>query len=1326
MNQQVILNRIRTLLARFQEEVKIDNANGEFSINLHAENLLLKLLNTAYGWDLQNVNYEEGKTFAAIDLRDEARKVTVQITSSGTVDKVVHTLQECAKNGYDVRYEHLYFYFLKGMDKKVKIDSPRINKNLGKFRPECVHFLDHTGFYLELNRINDLEKCRQILAMLEEQFSDLPLSSPRLQKKTFTNKDLIIPFTQGSASGSQGNTYVPRHDLLDKIAECYDSQTGKKRIVFLSGMGGCGKSELARAYADVHKEEYEDIFWLTCSDGETPELMSLFSAAKTLRTVEKSDVADFSSEVLIIVDNCNMDDPGFLHDLTNGTGNADILVTTRLPIMGDYDDQMISVESDDPEGFACAVFEKNYCKKPRWGSRKDIGDHEKSAVLDICREVQCNTMIVSLIGVRLREYNNLTILECAEKIRGGVSTLKGRITYPKDQDTRSEEMKEILCFLFSDILNYPLTDAQREVLTLLSLAPASWFDMDFIFLLAGDGPQGTEHEYAAKTLLNFGWLQGTEDRMTIHPLIAEAIEDESIIIKDSVFFESVLRNYLALPDRYLGTEQFLANKILILAGSGAPEIRIAVMLLINHGGYKKLFSELRPDVNAAYFVRVDLQDRRSFEYRDLEKNDTCMLTEFACPLNKEESAELLKVYNTGVPYALDTDVAFHGAYIKEIPAGLCRHDYYLSQCILVKDIEFIEASAFEGCSHLTGSLHLPDSLTSIGNRAFYGCSGLTGGLHLPDSLISIGDSAFFGCSGLNGELHLPDSLTSIGDLAFFGSSGLNGELHLPDSLTSIGQGAFLGCSGLNGELHLPDSLTSIGYSAFFGCSGLTGGLLLPDGLTSIGDSAFSGCSGLTGELHLPDSLTSIGNSAFEDCVGLNGGLLLPDSLTSIGDSAFSGCSGLTGELHLPNSLTSIGHRAFLSCIGLTGELHLPDSLTSIGHGAFEGCIGLTGELHLPDGLTSIEDRAFFRRNGLTGELHLPDDLTSIWNRAFKGCSRLTGELHLPDSLTNIGDSAFEDCVGLTGELHLPDNLISIEDRAFFRRNDLTGELHLPDNLINIGDSAFKRCTGLTGGLHLPNSLTRIGDSAFEGCSGLTGELHLPNSLTSIGDSAFEGCTGLTGELHLPNSLTRIEDSAFKRCTGLTGELHLPNSLTSIGNSAFEDCVGLNGELHLPNSLISIGNLAFRGCTGLTGKLHLPASLTTIEAYAFEGCTGLNGELHLPDSLTSIGIEAFEGCTGLTGNLHLPDSLTSIGDWAFRGCSGLVGNLYLPATLAEIGNHAFDKCNGIIKIIFNNPNTKINGTLIPFSSVIICGYKHSTAEKYALENGLVFEELIPNT
>ena len=102
MYQEEILNLIRTCLAILEAEVKMDNHNGEFSINVHAENVLLKVLNAAFGLDLYNVNYEENKkNYPAIDLRDDVKKVIFQITSTGTVEKVVHTLNQCSKHGFD-------------------------------------------------------------------------------------------------------------------------------------------------------------------------------------------------------------------------------------------------------------------------------------------------------------------------------------------------------------------------------------------------------------------------------------------------------------------------------------------------------------------------------------------------------------------------------------------------------------------------------------------------------------------------------------------------------------------------------------------------------------------------------------------------------------------------------------------------------------------------------------------------------------------------------------------------------------------------------------------------------------------------------------------------------------------------------------------------------------------------------------------------------------------------------------------------------------------------------------------------------------------------
>ena len=47
MNQEYKLYRISQLLSRFREQAKILNSNGEFSINIHAENILINLLNNA-------------------------------------------------------------------------------------------------------------------------------------------------------------------------------------------------------------------------------------------------------------------------------------------------------------------------------------------------------------------------------------------------------------------------------------------------------------------------------------------------------------------------------------------------------------------------------------------------------------------------------------------------------------------------------------------------------------------------------------------------------------------------------------------------------------------------------------------------------------------------------------------------------------------------------------------------------------------------------------------------------------------------------------------------------------------------------------------------------------------------------------------------------------------------------------------------------------------------------------------------------------------------------------------------------------------------------
>lgn len=112
MNQQKLLFRISQLLSRFTEQVKILNSNGEFSINIHAENILINILNIIYDCNLKNINYEEGKTYPSIDLRDYDKRLAIQVTSTSNLDKIKNTLSGFISNNLYKKFDTLYVYIM--------------------------------------------------------------------------------------------------------------------------------------------------------------------------------------------------------------------------------------------------------------------------------------------------------------------------------------------------------------------------------------------------------------------------------------------------------------------------------------------------------------------------------------------------------------------------------------------------------------------------------------------------------------------------------------------------------------------------------------------------------------------------------------------------------------------------------------------------------------------------------------------------------------------------------------------------------------------------------------------------------------------------------------------------------------------------------------------------------------------------------------------------------------------------------------------------------------------------------------------------------------
>lgn len=216
MNQQELLLLISKYFSRFKEQIQILNSNSEFSINIHAENVLINILNVIYDCEFENVNYSENKNYDSIDLRDKSNKMSIQVTATSGITKIKNTLEKYIENKHHEVYDELKVLILTGRQKKYSQDSlDTIIQNHIPFK-ENTDVIDFSTLYVELNKQNDLSKILAVKELLEQQFSDTQ-TNPGVQKldsfkklcqaiKPFLeeNNNIFINFGPNSGANSKG------------------------------------------------------------------------------------------------------------------------------------------------------------------------------------------------------------------------------------------------------------------------------------------------------------------------------------------------------------------------------------------------------------------------------------------------------------------------------------------------------------------------------------------------------------------------------------------------------------------------------------------------------------------------------------------------------------------------------------------------------------------------------------------------------------------------------------------------------------------------------------------------------------------------------------------------------------------------------------------------------------------------------------------------------------------------------------------------------------------------------------------------------------------
>jgi len=172
MKQFEALQSISKYLSRFKEQVKILNANGEFSINIHAENILIKILDIIFDADFENTNYTEGKTYNTMDLRDKNKRIAVQVTATSNITKVKETLQSFVKNNHYENFDKIIFLILTDRQEKYSQEAlDKITDSKFVFK-QNEDIIDLSTLYVKINALNTLTQILAINELLESQFKD--------------------------------------------------------------------------------------------------------------------------------------------------------------------------------------------------------------------------------------------------------------------------------------------------------------------------------------------------------------------------------------------------------------------------------------------------------------------------------------------------------------------------------------------------------------------------------------------------------------------------------------------------------------------------------------------------------------------------------------------------------------------------------------------------------------------------------------------------------------------------------------------------------------------------------------------------------------------------------------------------------------------------------------------------------------------------------------------------------------------------------------------------------------------------------------------------
>ncbi len=318
------------------------------------------------------------------------------------------------------------------------------------------------------------------------------------EHKKLTENDLKKLLT----SLPPNDTFIGREKELKEI---YKNLSKNKSLLLLNGIGGIGKTALAKEYTNRYIDKYDHIAFVEFSGDIKDSLISSLESHFKLEgdtldkkfTNLKTKLANIKGKNLLVIDDIKTQDD--FNIIKKISSNFELLITSRNEFDAIYKQKVETLPLEESKELFFKYYNTNDNIEPLLES---LGYH---------------TLFIKLTAQTLSKSSLLTPQKIQERFKNGeLKTIKNN----SDSKTFNIYLEE----LFQDNdLN------EKEILTLKRLSIFPSIEIEFELLqefLCIEEEDLDEFDFILNTLSSKGWLIKEENSFKLHQIIKEFIIDE--------------------------------------------------------------------------------------------------------------------------------------------------------------------------------------------------------------------------------------------------------------------------------------------------------------------------------------------------------------------------------------------------------------------------------------------------------------------------------------------------------------------------------------------------------------------------------------------------------------------------------------------------------------------------------------------------------------------------------------------------------------------------------------------------------------------------------